>query len=231
MSKCRIQYLSNLFLNKTPQTLASVLKPCAPILALCGNIGVANCPSTRDFLKEVDNQYERVLWIPGMLEYATSDAANPVTWKEQADKCYKSIQTWNLKHTTFCQKYELNLTNNYSILATPLWDTIEPFDEYKLYQYKIDKRVEMNTKNFSTLFYDEYDWIQSCINKNSSKKIILSYSPIHSLEKNNPVLYNLFGKDRFENPSSYSGGSMPWIAINVYGSKTFRKDAFVEISK
>ena len=231
MTIYRIQYLSNLFLNKSPQSLKSVLKPCAPILALCGNIGVANCPSTRDFLQEVDETYERVLWIPGALEYATSDAVNPTTWREQADKYYKSIQTWELKNTTFCQKYELSLTNDLSILATPGWHVefnISP--EYKIYDFKKESKVKMSIYDFFDKVEDEKSWINKyLINKPSIKKILLTYSPMELKCIYGNIYVNLQGNNRLNIPRSFCGAVNPWIGINMYGSPAFRKDAFVEI--
>ena len=230
MSKYRIQYISNLFLNKTPHTLSSVLKPCAPILALCGNIGIAGCPSTKQFLKEADKHYERVLWIPGMLEYATSDAVNPITWREQADQCYKSIQTWKLKNTAFCQKYEWNLTNSIAILATPGWHNSFDTQEYKIYDYKNGLKLRMNSEDFQHLLINEISWIYTCsAKKPETKKIVLTYSPIEVHKNPNTTTIHLHGTNKLNNPQSYCGGKNPWYGINMLGSAAFRKDAFVEV--
>jgi hypothetical protein len=207
------------------------LKPCAPILALCGNIGVANCPSTRNFLQEADETYEKVLWIPGALEYATSDAVKPTTWREQSDKCYKSIENWNLKNTTFCQKYELSLTNSLSILATPGWHAefdISP--EYKIYDFKKVSKTKMNIYDFFDKVEDEKLWINKyIINKPNIKKILLTYSPTELKYMNSNMYVHLLGNNILNIPHSFCGGVNPWIGINMYGSTAFRKDAFIEI--
>jgi hypothetical protein len=232
MQKYRIQYLSNIFLNKKPQSLKSVLNPCAPYLALCGNIGVADCPSTKKFLKEADKQFDNVFWIPGTIEYATSDVNKPITWREQADKCYESIDKWNLKNTTFCQKYEINFSNYLSILATPGWHTSFDFPEYKVYDYNVNgSRFLMKENDFHKLLINETVWIYSCLkNQPTTKKILINYSPIVMNLNSNSIICQIFGTNKTNIPSSYCGGRNPWIGINMFGSSTFQKEAFIEIS-
>lgn len=231
MQKYRIQYASNLFLNKTPHTLKSVLNPCAPFLALCGNIGLANCPSTKRFLKEADKQYDKVFWIPGTLEYTTSDVMKPITWREQADKCYESIDKWNLKNTTFCQKYELNLTDRLSILATTGWHVSFDFPEYRLYDYNTNgSRYIMNENDFHKLLINETSWVHSCLAKQPlSKKILINYSPMTMNLNYNSIICHLYGTNKTNKPCSYSGGKNPWIGINMFGCQSFQKEAFIEI--
>ena len=106
----KIQYLSNLFLHTHAKRSKAILKKSAPILALCGNIGRPTDPQTKDFFQEVDEKYSRVFWIPGLLEYSTLCLKKPTTWREQSDLFYKALKDWNLKNTTFCQKYSLKTT-------------------------------------------------------------------------------------------------------------------------
>lgn len=68
----RIQYASKLFINKT-SNIHKLLKPSAPILALLGDIGSPFCDQTRKFIEWSTRQWDMVLWIPGVEEWATDD--------------------------------------------------------------------------------------------------------------------------------------------------------------
>lgn len=69
----RIQYASKLFVNK--RSVAQVLKPSAPILALLGDIGSPFCENTRKFIEWTTNNWDMVMWVPGVEEWATDTSS------------------------------------------------------------------------------------------------------------------------------------------------------------
>ena len=213
MTYLRIQYLSNLFLQKNNIKSIPKLKKVAPILALCGNIGLTTCPNTKKFIQAVDKYYDKVLWIPGMLEYSS-----------------QGQKTWNLKRTTFCQKYEFPINTTFTILATPLWHPTFVKKGYSTYEYRAGGNVVMIKNDYMRMHQDEYNWLQKQCRISSTKKILLSYSPLEigKMETSN-LICHLYGTEYGEIPLSYTGGRNPWCGLNMYSSKNYLPNAFIEL--
>jgi len=227
MTYLRIQYLSNLFLQKTTINSIPRIKKVAPILALCGNIGSITCPNTKKFIKEVDKYYERVFWIPGMLEYSSQEGK---TWIEQSNLYYDTLKSWNLKRTTFCQKYEFSINNTFTILATPLWHSTFAKKGYTIYEHTFGYNNIMNKNDFMRVNQNEMVWLQKQCRISPTKKILLSYSPLEmgKMDKSN-VICHLYGTENGETPLSYTGGRNPWCGLNMYSSKNYLQNAFIEL--
>jgi hypothetical protein len=219
----RIQYTSNLFLgNSRLRSFKPILKPNAPILALLGNIGDAQCPKTKDFFQWAETKYQRIYWIPGALEYASS-GNGIMSWQKKSELYYSSIQGWGLKKTSFCQKFAFNLSPSLQILATAAW---HPHFDYKTDQNVHSWKQKMSKKEFTTLQVDEVDWILKNSERLSKPTILLTHSPVPLPSEY--ILCNLYGTEHTGQLVSYSGGINPWVGVNMFGSMQYRKDAFME---
>ena len=73
-----IQYASKPFISKRPTStnVQTILKPSAPVLALCGDIGSPFCERTQKFIEWCGSQWDKVLWVPGVEEWSTQLNSN-----------------------------------------------------------------------------------------------------------------------------------------------------------
>lgn len=227
MTYLRIQYLSNLFLQKNDLKSIHKLKKVAPILALCGNIGLTTCANTKKFMQTVDKHYQKVLWIPGMLEYSSE---GDKTWIEQSNLYYETLKYWNLKRTTFCQKYDFSINSTFTILATPLWHPTFVKKDYTVYEHKFEGNAVMTKNDYMRIHLDELGWLQKQCRISPTKKILLSYSPLEvgKMDTSN-LICHLYGTEYGETPLSYTGGRNPWCGLNMYSSKNYLPNAFIEL--
>ena len=71
----RLQYASKLYIGRRCDSAADwskIIKPAAPVLALCGDIGSPFCEQTAKFIRWTTANWDRVLWVPGVEEWATT---------------------------------------------------------------------------------------------------------------------------------------------------------------
>lgn len=77
-----VQYASKLFIGRRAiPDFSSIVRPCAPILALCGDIGSPYCATTQRFIRWCERHWDTVLWVPGIEELATGEN-DTVTWRD-----------------------------------------------------------------------------------------------------------------------------------------------------
>jgi hypothetical protein len=227
----RIQYVSNLFLSKMNKTAKPIeFKINAPVLALLGNIGQAQCKKTATFMKWADKNYDQVFWIPGPLEYSLNSSLN---WRQTADLCYSSIKDWNLNRTFFCQKFEMPIQeHNINLIATPGWHlTFGKQENIKTYDWNyLGKNIVMEPKHYVLLQQDEVDWILKKADKTTQERnILLTHSPIPAnLLKNKNIACHLYGTE-YVDKKSFSGGIDPWCGLNMANAPDYKRDAFIEL--
>jgi len=75
MESYKLQYASDLHLDKDSPPFSLLIEPVAPDLALCGDIGSPWSVVYSDFLKWCANRWQRVFLIAGNHEYFTSDSS------------------------------------------------------------------------------------------------------------------------------------------------------------
>ena len=217
----RIQYASNLLVHTHSfQNSSRLLKPVAPILALLGNIGLPNCNRTKEFMTWADMNYDRILWIPGALEYS-SPAYEAMTWNERGDQIYKSIHTWGLKHTHFCQKLEFIYPGtDIHIIATSLGFPIGYLNQHYVSNSRgIHERMkQLDAAHFMK---DEFEWLHQRLTKIYAPTIILSnqYVP-NGFVRSGHIYCNIHGVYG-TTPVSYTGDKDPWRAINMAGHSDY----------
>jgi hypothetical protein len=229
MHTFRIQYLSNLFLGTAKSVLqnpAKQIQPNAPYLALLGNIGRANCPETKDFLGWAENNFQRIYWVPGPLEYSS----HSLTWRQRADATYTFLRTSGFKKTVFCQKYMEPLASGF-LLATPTWHLgfSAGFDGQITDWSSYGSQVALDMKQMFDLQDDETNWILRNSAKKSSSVFLLTYSPIsYTTLENQNILFHLYGTGYETGDQSVCGGTNPWVGINSATSSYFKPDGFIE---
>jgi len=74
MESYKLQYASDLHLDKDSPPFSVLIEPVAPDLALCGDIGSPWSSVYSDFLKWCSTRWQRVFLIAGNHEYFTSDS-------------------------------------------------------------------------------------------------------------------------------------------------------------
>jgi len=232
----RIQFASNLNVHtKTFRESIMQLDPCAPSLALLGDIGLPDCDKTRDFMKWCDTTYETVYWVPGYVELSDIHDKKH-TWIDRYGECNESIHKWNLKNTFLCYKTYVQ-RDDLQVLLTPVF---YESDKYALYTYCGHKKaVRMGKKNFNELINSEVDWL---LNRTAASKVPVAWftyaSPfvsvgLHKISApsmlNYPkLLCSLQGQcDNMMYPV-YINGTNPWSGVNILGHKTYLKDAYWE---
>jgi hypothetical protein len=228
MHTFRIQYLSNLFLgtSKGLQNPAKQIQPNAPILALLGNIGRAECPETTDFLKWTESKFQRIFWIPGPLEYSSLSQ----TWRLRADSTYTFLQNAGLKKTVFCQKYQEPLAN-VNIIATPAWHLgfSNGFEGQLQDWSKYGQKGNLDIKQIFDLQVDELNWILKYSTRKTNPTLLLTHSPIsYNLIQHKNIFIHLHGTGYGGNDQSICGGIDPWSGINSATAEQFRPGGFVE---
>lgn len=70
-----IQYASKLLIGRRARTAdwSKIIRPAAPVLALCGDIGSPFCERTASFIRWTGANWDKVLWVPGIEEWATPE--------------------------------------------------------------------------------------------------------------------------------------------------------------
>ena len=224
----RLQYVSNLCLpimklSSKPFTLPVA----APTLALLGNVGLPECPRTKDFFQWADESYEQVFWIPGSLEYSSNHSTR-CAWNERADACYDAIREWKLNHTSFCQKMNVRIPfSTLTLLATPgglvynssikhfRWDTSGDY-------------VDVEQSEYARFQNNEHSWIENSLIQTQGPIAVLSHRGVSlSLLQRYNVVANCFGIKQDGGMESSTGGQ-PWTAINMAGHNKFRPSAVFE---
>lgn len=228
MHTFRIQYLSNLFLGTSRAFLnpTEKIQPNAPYLALLGNIGRADCPTTKEFLGWAESNFQRIYWVPGPLEYSSLRQ----TWRQRADATYLFLQNAGFKKTTFCQKYQEPLAHG-NLIATPAWHIGFANDfPNEIHDWKEYGQVgKLDMKSCFDLQVDELHWIQRNAMKKSKATFLLTYSPIsYNLLQHQNILIHLHGTGYSSHTQSVSGGVDPWSGMNSATSEHFKPDGFVE---
>lgn len=76
----KLQYVSDIHLethnnNTSTELFKTILKPSAPYLALCGDIGYPGAPLYESFLKYCSDNFEHVFYVAGNHEYYNDSKA------------------------------------------------------------------------------------------------------------------------------------------------------------
>lgn len=196
----RLQYASKLHVARRCDDWSKLIRPVAPVLALCGDIGSPFCEKTAKFIRWTTANWDRVLWVPGLEEWATKvphtmpdvPAAMAALDTDRLTVMNNTSWTW--------RKGDKEI----AFLGTTLWgpcriphaDSIRPDELHRIYCHPIGEPTSRlikphqitaaNRQAVKWLFYQ----IDDCRDENNKRPIVvLSYTP--------PSLYPLSQEDRF----------------------------------
>lgn len=118
----KLQYASNLFVDKTFHGFSALVKPAAPHLALLGNIGRPESPKTYHFLSYCVKNWDSVYWIPGAHELSNPNGGR-ATLSERtlnARALAKSLKGVTLMDSNEAVFHKQRVV----LLGTPLWSKV-----------------------------------------------------------------------------------------------------------
>lgn len=170
----QIQIASDLHIEfyKKTNIPEDIIVPNAPILALLGDIGLANTNQLQDFLFHQADRFEKVLFIPGNHEYynngTTFTVEQQLEWMKQVCSQRDNIY--------FMEEQVLEL-EGVTILATTLWTNIPPESQRKAERYMNDYDViymkntyngmlrRLNAEDTTKWHQESVDWLESEIER------------------------------------------------------------------
>lgn len=202
-----IQYVSDLHFehhdskNEGYIVPSMFLKPMAPYLALCGDIGNPDLAAYDAFLSWCSKSYKMVFLVAGNHEfynYRSSIKSDIPTRKEK-------IRSLTAKYTNVffldCLSY-YSPEHNLRILGCTLWADTSSGDEAKIITYMNDTRnillendKNLLPKNMTALHLEEKEWLKSQIEaaekRNENVLVLTHYLPtfqlIHKKYEGNPL--------------------------------------------
>jgi predicted phosphodiesterase len=233
----KIQYVSDIHLetysNKTPAIFEKILKPSAPILALCGDIGYPGTLLYEPFLEYCSNQFEHVFYVAGNHEYYNKSemirTKQIETVHERQSKIRAVCSQFPNIHFLDREVYQL-AEYNLTIIGCTLWSKLN-MPQHRLLDFNdfYTIYVESNTK-LSPLMYDEWnkdhvEFLQQAINKQdpASNIIVLThhcptYDIIIDKYKKDPYNMNSFFANR-DLVLQFGKNVKAWLCGHTHGCK------------
>lgn len=203
----RIQYASDLHLefhdkaNKGSIHPEMFLKPAAPYLALCGDIGFPERPGLRAFLEWCSMSYEAVFWVPGNHEFYNFGLKEKHTYTQKLDMCSELCSSFPNVHFLHRKSYLLP-EYDLRISGCTLWTHIEPSQEMRMAlgmndvrQIYTDETENAFPADFREWHEADKAWLQKEI-KDAEKDLqhilvlthhLPSYKLIHPKYKDHPL--------------------------------------------
>jgi hypothetical protein len=126
----RLQYASDIHLefhdrNRTGEISCEMfIKPVADYLALCGDIGFPEHPSTLTFLSWCSRNFKEVYWLPGNHEFYNGGLENKSTYPEKIALCERICNGFRNVH--FMNKKVRQVPGwNLRIAGCTMWTKID----------------------------------------------------------------------------------------------------------
>ena len=189
----KIQVISDIHLEFIENyKFDEIVKPSAPNLAICGDLGLPYLDSYETFLSKCSENFINVFLISGNHEY--------YQWKRQdkeiftMDEVDKEIELIVKK---FKNIYFLNnkchiLDDEHVVLGSTLWSNIKPKDyfdvvnsmnDYKqIYFLKNNNKAVITPKFITEKFKENCLWLKNAIEQHSDKKIIIMSHHLPSMK-------------------------------------------------
>ena len=136
------------------------IRPVGSSLALLGNIGHIYHNKTHEYLEDCSNKFERVYWIPGVLEFNTRRSRLIGQNDELFEICskYKNI-------VPMIQRKEV-LPNGTHLLGTTLWSCLPKGESVE------------GVKHWNRWFYEDLEWLQRELFFAPDALILTHHSPV-----------------------------------------------------
>lgn len=177
------------------------LKPVAPYLALCGDIGFPELPALLTFISWCSSKFKEVYWVPGNHEFYNFGLEKKATRDEKLAMCQKICDGFRNVH--FMHRKVRQVPGwNVRIAGCTMWTQLDPENDMRVIQGMNDVRqifVE-NEKNampndFRHWHDDDREWLADEISRATvaqESMIVLthhlpSYKLIHSKYQGHPL--------------------------------------------
>lgn len=160
----KIQYISNLYkydLNKCH------IKPNKPYLAMCGNIGDASKKEFTSFIDSTCQDFEKVLFVPGVREYTNMP-------KTEADLYFNSLQKHNQNFTFMNNK--THQIDDTLVIGSIMWPNVSimssMYDNLML-NMKIDDEHYITPRTIKILHQECEAFIKQSLSDNKNKECLV----------------------------------------------------------
>lgn len=160
------------FNENDDETFRFLIEPDSPILVLAGDITSPEAKVTPRFLEWCSKHFEHTLWIMGNHEYYNK-ANMPM---EYILEKYRSMCPSNV-HILDNETYQMD---DVLFVGSTLWSNIQEEDELEIQNRINDYRMIYNAKGsrispreISAKFHQNLKFIQSAVNNNQDKKIVI----------------------------------------------------------
>jgi 3',5'-cyclic AMP phosphodiesterase CpdA len=193
----KIQYVSDIHLefhdkyNEGQITPSMFLKPSAPYLALCGDIGIPELKAYEKFLQWCSEEYEKVFIVAGNHEYYTyrCPIKNDIPTKQK--KIFEITKKFSNIYFLDCSSYFFEKFN-LRILGCTLWSNVSEGDERLIIKSMNDSRniyIEginsLLPRKMTELHFEQKSWlaqeIQAAAEKKETLLILTHYLPSYKL--------------------------------------------------
>lgn len=193
----QIQYVSDIHLehhdkyNEGQITPSMFLKPSAPYVALCGDIGIPELKAYETFVHWCSENFEKVFLVAGNHEYYTyrCPIKNDIATKQK--KIRDLVEQYSNVHFLECDSYLLQ-EYNIRILGCTLWSDTSHGDEEKIILGMNDSRNiyekgqdPLLPRQMAAYHFAQKEWlnkeIKSAVNKQENILILTHYLPSFQL--------------------------------------------------
>lgn len=195
----RIQFISDLHLEfyKQEIILTDFVTPCAPNLAILGDLGYPSNDNFTSFLRQASDNYQKIFFISGNHEFYNS------IMNETNNEIIRICKTFS--NVYYLDNDEHVLDDNTVILGTTLWTDIpiskrskvkNSLNDYlKIFVQEQHYRTNITPEFTTTLHHTAVKWLENKINKYYNKEIIIlthhlpSFKLIHSKYEGKDINY------------------------------------------
>lgn len=166
------------------------VSPCAPYLAICGDLGYPHLDNFKEFITQASKLYTKVFYVSGNHEYYTCKNDSLPTI-EEIDNQIETICN-SLGNVYYLNDKEHLLTNDIVILGTTLWTDIPEDKQMRIQQIVNDYRYIYTTEDdckctitseFTTALHNDHvKWLTKKLEEHKDKKVIILTHHLPSFE-------------------------------------------------
>lgn len=167
------------------------IKPSAPYLALCGDIGIPDLKSYNAFLEWCSNNWEQVFLIAGNHEYYNFRCKEKSDMAAKKRKILEIVAKYSNIVFLDCSSYYVQ-HHNLRILGCTLWSDTSIGDRIKILTYMNDGRSiryqgedPLLPEMMTALHLDHYEWlydeIEEAKKRNEKVLVLTHYMPSFQL--------------------------------------------------
>ena len=175
-----LQFISDIHLEfyKTKINIKKFLTPCAPNLAILGDLGYPHSEHFADFLQQASINYQKVFFVAGNHEYYANSNKDRPTMKEIDIKIKEVCNNYN--NIFYLNNDEHMLNDNTIILGTTLWSHIPDNKKRKIknsmndyLQIYTNYNIHLTVEDSNHLHEKAVRWLKNKIDQYHDKNVIV----------------------------------------------------------